>query len=205
MVCRAFGVEFNLAKAPSFVMEVKNTEKRKQELVQQIQNFLTEKWLTRREALSLRGRLGFADSFIHGRLGVLAPKKLTTDAYCNTATLSRNLCGALHCMVSRQPCLITATRRKQCTVLVYRCFLWTQTGGLGEALVSEDGAVVAWFGFAVRIKHDNACVETACCSCWHFTLVLCYSLRFACVVVVRGQCECKWKRSSGHPCVSFGV
>lgn len=46
IVCKALGVEFNLAKSPSFVMEVTNIASRAQEPVKQIQSLLTEKKLS---------------------------------------------------------------------------------------------------------------------------------------------------------------
>lgn len=43
--------------------------------------------LTKPEVLVLRGKLGFADSFVHGRLGSLVLKKLAEHAYDRSAKL----------------------------------------------------------------------------------------------------------------------
>ena len=54
------------------VMHVANTESRKKEVGEPIESALiSSRKLSKPEAMVLRGKLGFADSFMHGRLGVI--------------------------------------------------------------------------------------------------------------------------------------
>lgn len=83
-VCNALGVSFDLRDACNGVLKVQQTQKRIDELV----DFLTqvrERRLDRNETLKLRGRLGFADGFLHGRLGALTMKRLIDHAYGSTS------------------------------------------------------------------------------------------------------------------------
>ena len=64
-VCKALDVQFDLAKSDVGLMTVCNTEARCQELVEQILKAVERMALDKQETLSLRGRLGFADSFLH--------------------------------------------------------------------------------------------------------------------------------------------
>ena len=68
VVCRALGVEFNFSKSEHRIMEVYNTASRVEELLGIINKVLTSRTLPKHEALVLRGKLGFADSYLHGRL-----------------------------------------------------------------------------------------------------------------------------------------
>ena len=77
----ALGVQFNLSKTPSGTVEVQNIQKRLEETVAQVDEILSSKVLGKREALSLRGRLAFCDSFIFGRLGRVALQQITMHAY----------------------------------------------------------------------------------------------------------------------------
>lgn len=74
-----------------------NAEKRKRELVDR----LAEQKLSRREALVLRGRLGFAKSFMHGRLGRLVLSRIIEHAYGTQTNLSEPLIDALSWMKHR--------------------------------------------------------------------------------------------------------
>ncbi len=72
-------------------MFVANTEARKKEVGEMIESALLRCKLSKPEALVLRGKLGFADSFVHGRLGSLVLKKLAEHAYGRTAKLDDDL------------------------------------------------------------------------------------------------------------------
>ena len=80
-LCRALGVVFDFSLSSEQKLMIENTEQRKLELKEMIQAALDRGTLTRPEALVLRGKLGFADSFVHGRLGILALSKLIEHAY----------------------------------------------------------------------------------------------------------------------------
>ena len=58
----AFGVQFDLRDAPKGVLQIGNTDKRKAELGQLVQDILQQNRLPPKEAESLRSRLMFAES-----------------------------------------------------------------------------------------------------------------------------------------------
>ena len=69
--CKTVGIEFNFSKTVQGILAVCNSETRKNELVQQIAEAVVPGCLDKQQSLVLRGRLGFADSFLHGRLGLV--------------------------------------------------------------------------------------------------------------------------------------
>lgn len=92
-VCSALGVTFDLR---SF-----GNEKKMKELTFQLDDLLECKELSRPEALPLRGRLGFADGFLHGRLGVLVFTRLVDHAYESTSSMDSSLLDLLSLMKDR--------------------------------------------------------------------------------------------------------
>eukprot|EP00435_Cladocopium_sp_Y103_P043232 s1638_g12.t1 len=155
--CKALGVQFDFSRSEVRLLEVSNTEARKRELVQQLQTALEIGKLGKQECLILRGRLGFADSFLHGRLGKLVLKKLVDHAYGTTSTLSEELRQALLAMVTRlqhdKPKTVSAQSFSQWFVYTdasYEPDL--QTGGLGGALVNSCGQVKSWFGLQLSTQ-----------------------------------------------------
>jgi hypothetical protein len=57
--------------------------------------------LEKQSARVLRGKLGFADSFLHGRLGALLLKQLSEHAYGRTAKMPGELVMSLNMMLQR--------------------------------------------------------------------------------------------------------
>ena len=100
-VCKALGVQFDLASSGERVLAVRNTEQRVQDLQALIASTLQAGELCKQEALILRGKLGFADSFLHGRLGLLVLKQLSEHAYSRSAKLSSELAFGLQVMAKR--------------------------------------------------------------------------------------------------------
>lgn len=151
VMCKALGVSFDLSASKDRLLRIDNTESRKQELVQQIGSCLKHGSLGKQETLVLRGRLGFADSFIHGRLGATLLKQLSEHAYGRTSKIDFDLQVSLEAMAKR----LQANKPRTVTAEVDRLwYIYTdaayepklKTGGLGGALVDEHGAVEAWFG-----------------------------------------------------------
>ena len=77
-ICKALGVEFDFSRSEHKILQVANTESRRMELMEQLKEALQKGKLSKPECLVLRGRLGFADSFLHGRIGKLTLKRLIT-------------------------------------------------------------------------------------------------------------------------------
>ena len=100
-LCKALGVVVDLTLSPERKMLIENTEQRKNELKDMIMLALDKGSLSRQEALVLRGKLGFGDSFVHGRLGVLVLSKLFEHAYGAQKSIDEGLRTALRFMLTR--------------------------------------------------------------------------------------------------------
>ena len=149
--CKALGVEFDFSRSEQRLMAVANTETRRVELVGQISEALDCGSLDKQTCLMLRGRLGFADSFLHGRIGKLVLKKLIDHAYGKNSRMDEELCLALIAMRARLqsagPKVVSANSFSQWFIFSDACFEPSLgTGGLGGVLVSAEAQVCAWFG-----------------------------------------------------------
>ena len=154
VLCRALGVEFNFSMADHCVLKIGNTLARKEELICMISAALKKGSLDKSTCLTLRGKLGFADSFLHGRLGALVLKRLSEHAYGRSSKLDPDLILALEAMRDRlknsEPRKISCNER-------HKWFIYTdasyetelKTGGLGGVLLDGQGNLVSWFGFAL--------------------------------------------------------
>ena len=70
---------------------VRTNEQRIQDLQFMISATLQAGVLPEQDSLVLRGKLGFADSFLHGRLGLMFLKQLSDHAYGRSTKLSPEL------------------------------------------------------------------------------------------------------------------
>ena len=105
--------------------------------------------------------MGFADSFLHGRLGRLLLKHLVDHAYGPTKRLDAGLIYSLKAIALRQqeakPRLVTAFECKQWLLYTGACFEQsTSNGGLGGVLANENTEVSAWFGLALDARTCNS-------------------------------------------------
>ena len=101
LVCRALGVQFDFNLSKDLVLLVGNTESRRSEILALIGDALERGLLDKSGCLTLRGKLGFADSFMHGRLGAILLKKLSEHAYGRTSKLDDDARQALSAMAKR--------------------------------------------------------------------------------------------------------
>ena len=92
---------FDLKDSRDGILEIKNTEKRINDLVEQLEEVIQRKTLNRPETLRLKGRLGFADGFLHGRLGAPILKRLVDHAYSFSNNVDSELANVLQLMVRR--------------------------------------------------------------------------------------------------------
>ena len=151
VVCKALGVEFNLSKSGESILRIQNTEQRIQDLKMLIKATLDAGSLGKQSALVLRGKLGFADSYLHGRLGSLLLKQLSEHAYGRGAKLPHELVTSLTMMMHR---LCDSRPREVTARPLTEWFLYcdaayepeTKSGGLGAVLCDNFGSCVAWFG-----------------------------------------------------------
>ena len=104
--------------------------------------------------LTLRGKLGFADSFLHGRLGSLLLKRLSEHAYGRTSKLDEELVSSLNAMAKRlqvgEAKSVKATSKQRWFIYTDASYEpETKTGGLGGVLLDASGKLVSWFGVAL--------------------------------------------------------
>ena len=150
-LCQALGVEFSLQHSADGRLLIGNTEQRRKELIVHLEQVISARKLSRHEALVLRGRLGFADSFMHGRLGRWVLSRLIEHAYGTQPSMNDSMVDALSWMKSR---LESTKPREVNSETLDQFFLFTdaayepdtQTGGMGAVLVNSYGTCVAWFG-----------------------------------------------------------
>ena len=161
VLCTALGVEFDLKRSGERVLTIKNTEQRVQDITAMISSTLDDGTLSKQSALVLRGKLGFADSCLHGRLGALLLKQLSEHAFGRTSKLSKELRLSLEMMSQRlqlgKPRTIGPTAFVQWFVYTDAAYEpETKSGGLGAVLVNHAGECVSWFGFNLD---EKTCVE----------------------------------------------
>lgn len=149
--CKALGVEFDFHRSEARLASVCNTTARVEELLGLIDAALTSKALTRQESLVLRGKLGFADSYLHGRLGSYVLKLLVEHAYAPGVQLGAQLGMALQFMSRRlrenAPLIVSAGHAANWYLYTDASYEPdTKSGGLGAVLVDNDGKVAKWFG-----------------------------------------------------------
>ena len=152
VICRALGVEFDLTRSGEKVLAIRNTEQRVADLVLMINSCLGKGSIGKQECLILRGKLGFADSFLHGRVGALLLKQLSEHAFAKTSTLSPELTTCLQLMRARllagKPRLVTTGDLKQWFLFTDASFQQSDlTGGIGAVLFDYSGECKAWFDF----------------------------------------------------------
>ena len=150
-VCHALGVQFDLASSGERLLRIRNTEQRIADLQALIASTLDSSTLSKQDALVLRGKLGFADSYLHGRLGLLVLKLLSDHAYGRTTKIQPELDMGLRFMSQRlgaaNPRCVSSNELKQWFLFTDAAFEpEAGTGGLGAALFSDEGKCVAWLG-----------------------------------------------------------
>ena len=136
------------------ILDVKNTEKRIMDLTEQLEQVL-QRSLNPHETLKLKGRLGFADGFLHGRLGALVLKRLVDHAYSFSNVVDNELATVLELIVKRLRCAgpkrVDANTVNERSIFTDASFE-TQlgSGGLGGVLVDCLGNCRAWFSLKLE-------------------------------------------------------
>ena len=101
--------------------------------------------------------MGFADSFLHGRLGLLVLKQLAEHAYGRTSKLSHELSLGLLVMKQRLelaiPRVVSAQAVRQWVAFTDAAYEpELGTGGIGAALFDDEFTCVGWFGFPLSFE-----------------------------------------------------
>lgn len=98
----------------------------------------------------MRGKLGFADSFLHGRLGALVLKQLSEHAYSGRCRLPHELvvfCKMRSRLIAGKPRVIISGRLQQWFVYTDASYLQDdKTGGVGAGIFNAEAECVSWFG-----------------------------------------------------------
>ena len=157
-ICNALGVTFDLRESADGILKVQNTQRRIDELIETITKVLKCGRLDRHDTLKLRGRLGFADGFLHGRLGSLTLKRLIDHAYGSSSMLDESLANVLQWMMERlktaKPKQVDAgTVREWCIFTDASYQHDTRSAGLGGVLVDSAGDCSAWF--SIQLDKDQ--------------------------------------------------
>jgi len=154
----ALGVVFNLDPTKDCRLEVHNTDKRLSEAVAALDAILQSGKLSKKDALSLRGRLAFCDAFIFGRLGRVSLQNITHHAYASPfiADLNDSLVQSLGILRDRmktaKPRCLGLNLLSTFVLMTDAAFDPSKGAGLGAVLVSPTGSVVCWFGIQLSLK-----------------------------------------------------
>ena len=148
---KALGVTFDLSHSASCILEIWNTRSRVSEICDILKGVCQSRTLARHDALKLRGRLGFADGFLHGRLGALVLKKLVDHAYSGSSRVDEDLACGLEYMIEwlmhGKPKRVGLSQLKEWHVYSDASYEPDRkTGGLGGVLFDDSGKCVSWFG-----------------------------------------------------------
>ena len=154
----ALGVVFNLDPTKDCRLEVHNTDKRLSEAVAALDVILQSGKLSKKDALSLRGRLAFCDAFIFGRLGRVSLQNITHHAYASPfiAELNDSMVQSLGILRDRmktaKPRCLDLNLLNTFVLMTDAAFDPSKGAGLGAVLVSPTGSVVCWFGIQLSLK-----------------------------------------------------
>ena len=124
--------------------------------------------LAKKDALTLRGKLAFCDSFIFGRIGKLALQDITKHAYANpfVTSLSERLVDSLELLrrrlLSGSPRVLTCKMLETFFIFTDASFSMKDGGGFGAFLATQDGNIISWFGLHVGTERFTAWFEQGC-------------------------------------------
>ena len=160
---KALGVEVDLSSWKDGCVRFANTEQRANELAAKISDILASGKLTSAEALSLRGRMQFANAQIWGRASKLCLNAVTAHAYSgNGPEVSFDLA---HYLSVFKCCLADSKPREIGSSWDRSWFLFTDASfspetadwpcGLGGVLIDPGGRQVAAFSFSLDLDALN--------------------------------------------------
>lgn len=160
---RALGVEISCERWADGVVEVGNTQQRRDELIESIDKILHDNELSQSNALRLRGRMQFAKAQLWSRSAKLCLSAVTDHAYRGKGVQLSDHCRlclemfkeSLRCS---KPRFISALWDSPMFVFTDACFQpenieWPC--GLGGVLCSTDGTPVSFFSVCLDISQLN--------------------------------------------------
>ena len=147
----ALGVVFDLSGTSDGFLEVKNTDKRKSDVLELIDACLDKKQLQKKEAQVLRGKLSFAYSQIFGLSGKFALQCLSDHTYSKpfrasiSSALSESLTVLGEKLAEGKPRRVTQSAKHNYVILTDASFEQDASGGIGGILVSPTGSIISWY------------------------------------------------------------
>ena len=155
----ALGVTFDLTSTGNGTLRVANTEKRKREISMAIVEAITKGQMSKAEATSLKGRLGFAEGQLFGRVTrqLISDLQAFATGHSESPSLSPGLKLSLEVVRERvheaNPRIVDM--RSQDVLFLFTDASFNsedKSGGLGGVLFDSSGSVVAWCGCEVTSK-----------------------------------------------------
>ena len=158
----ALGVSFVLTRSVEGTVQVANTEERKRDLIQRIEDVLVKGRMSGKDAVSLRSRLNFADSQIYGRTSAMMLKHLSNHEMVGKETKLSDSCAKM--LVFYKELLLDGLPRRVSvstndTVHVFLDGAVEESddsyfAGCGGVLTSNDGRVLKAFGYSIPKKRS---------------------------------------------------
>ena len=149
--CKVLGIELDLSDARLGLAVMRNTAKRREELILALESVLKAQCLGHREAERLRGRLQFASGQLFGRLARHAIHALTRRG--SSSGLSEKLQWALSFLIDLlkqgKPREISCNLQSSRFVFVDASFEEGGQAGLGGLVYDSSGNILKWFSCAV--------------------------------------------------------
>ena len=147
--CKVLGVELDMTRSPEGVLSICNTEGRREELRDFIQQVLLEGKLPRAEAERLRGRLQFASNYIFGRRFRNCLKELNehiSRGFTQVApAMEEAFCTLAHLKDVNKPRLVDTRFFEWVHLYVDAAFEPEKHSGVGGLLLSQHGKPLGFF------------------------------------------------------------
>ena len=153
----SLGVVFGLQASCSGLVHVSNTDSRKEEITQKLDEVISSRFLRKAETAKLKGRLTFAEGHLFGRSARACFNSLTRHLFQHPldSRLSEDCLADLGIFrasleKARPRCVDINVRE---TLYLFTDAHYEQrAGGLGAVLYDDAGRVVAWFGHGLSTE-----------------------------------------------------
>ena len=133
----ALGVELDVSQLHNGTVHVANTESRRIELAQSLDQAIGSRSLTKLEALRLRGRMQFASGQFYGRLARRCLAVVTQHAYSSESSMISE--AAAHALSRFRDMLVNGVPRMISSKSSATCFLFTDASHEPHAAVPFSG------------------------------------------------------------------
>ena len=184
-MCKALGVNIDVSVMHQGRVLIDNTEARKRELGELIDNIVLTRKLSSADALKLRGRMQFTAGQLFGRVAKTCLARVTNHAYRSGSNdVADSLVASLSLfkrfLLAQRPRVVTAAMFQTWIVFTDASFEQdsenNDLAGFGGVLVSPQGRPVNFFSFELKgdsLKYLNpAGKKTAIFQCEFFAVLV---------------------------------